>query len=93
MLCFKKLQQLLPCVVFESNAVANVGPVEAHHKLRRLFEPEPRHNLVAGLLVGGGGECDSGYVGELLVQQAQLQVIGAKVMAPLRHAVRLVNGE
>ena len=44
-----------------------------------------------GLGVGGGGECYARYGRELLVQQTQLQVVGTKIMAPLRHAVRLVN--
>ena len=34
-----------------------------------------------------------GTSGKALVQQRQLQVLGAEVVAPLRHAVRLVDGE
>ena len=34
-----------------------------------------------------------GTVGEALVQQRQLQVVGAEVVTPLRHAVRLVDRE
>ena len=90
-LCFQERQQLLPGVVLEANAVANVGPVKAHYKAGGILELQARPNLVPGLLVGGGGECYARYGRELLVQQTQLQVISPKIMAPLRHAVRLVN--
>ena len=77
--------------MFKANAVANVGPVKTHHKAGGILELQARRNLEPGLLVGGGGERNARYVGELLVQQTQLQVISPKIMAPLRHAVRLVN--
>ena len=82
-LCFQERQQLLPGVVLEANAIANVGPVKAHHKAGGILELQARRNLEPSLLVGGGGECYAGHVGELLVQQTQLQVVGTKIMAPL----------
>ncbi|MNU81573.1 hypothetical protein D3C71_712380 [compost metagenome] len=50
-------------------------------------------DLFAGALVGGGGEGDARHVGEHLRQLTQLQVFRAEVVAPLRHAVRFVDGE
>jgi len=43
--------------------------------------------------VGGGGERDARNVREALVQHGQLQVLRAKIVAPLRYAVRLVDRE
>ena len=82
-LCFQKRQQLLPCVVLEANAVADIGAIKAHHKAGGILELQARRNLEPGLLVGGGGECYARYGRELLVQQTQLQVVGTKIMAPL----------
>ena len=92
-LCFQERQQLLPGVVLEANAIANVGPVKAHHKAGAILELKARRNLEPGLLIGGGGECYARYGGELLVQQTQLQIVGTKIMTPLRHTVRLINSK
>ena len=40
---------------------------------------------------GGGREGDEGDPGESLPQHVQLLVVGPEVMAPLGHAVSLVN--
>ncbi|KAG0731573.1 hypothetical protein G6F23_015174 [Rhizopus arrhizus] len=42
---------------------------------------------------GGGGERNARHVGPALVQHRQAQVFRPEVVAPLRHAVRLVDGE
>ena len=41
----------------------------------------------------GSGQRDPRYLGPPFVQRGQLQVVGAEVMAPLGHAVRLVDRE
>ena len=43
--------------------------------------------------VGGSGQRQPGNLGELVEQRAQQAVIGAEVVAPFGHAVRLVDRE
>ncbi len=93
MLAGDEVQQLLAAVGLLDDLVADVGPVERGHELHRVFQLQPVHDLVAGLLVGRGGEGDARHVGELLVQHRQLDVLGPEVVAPLRYAVGLVDGE
>ena len=50
-------------------------------------------DLLARLLIGGGGERDARHAGEAPCEHRQLDVFGTEVVAPLRHAVRLVDGE
>ncbi len=50
-------------------------------------------DLFAGAHVGGGGQRDARHMREQLGQLAQLQVFGTEIVAPLRHAVGLVDGE
>ena len=57
---------------------------------RRL---QPLRDLRVRLLGGGGRQRDPGDLGPALVQHRQLQVVGPEVVPPLRHAVRLVDGE
>ena len=50
-------------------------------------------DVVPGAGIGGGGEGQAGHGGEALRQLAQLQVVGSEVVAPLRQAVGLIDGE
>ncbi len=43
--------------------------------------------------VGGRGERDARHAGKALAQHGELQVLGPEVVAPLRDAMRLVDGE
>ena len=45
----------------------------------------------ARVRVGGGGERDARHAGKRVAQHRELQVLGPEVVAPLRHAVRLVD--
>ncbi|MNQ74351.1 hypothetical protein D3C85_891060 [compost metagenome] len=51
------------------------------------------NDLLTGAHVRRGGQGDARHTGKKLGQLAQLQVFRAEVMAPLRHAMRLVDGE
>ena len=57
----------------------------------RLFELQALDDVGAGDVVGGRGQRDARDVGEALVQQAQRQIFAAEVVAPLAHAMRLVD--
>ena len=56
-------------------------------QLQLLFDVCP------GARIRGGGQGDARYLRKQLVQTIQFLVIGTEVMAPLRHAMRLIDGE
>ena len=89
-----ELEQLRCGVVLFDDRVADVRTVEARRR-RRAPSPrsQPRDDLRARLRVRGGGERDARHAGEALVQHRELQVLGPEIVAPLRHAVRLVDRE
>ena len=59
----------------------------------RVAEREALDDLVARQRVGGRGQRDARHARQALVQDRELQVLGPEVVAPLRHAVRLVDRE
>ena len=93
MLVAKEMQQLGARIVLVDDRVADVRAVEARDEHPRIRESQARSDLGARLRVGGGGQRDSRNVRVTLVQQRQLQVLGPEIVAPLRYAVRLVDGE
>jgi len=75
------------------DAVTDIGAVETADERARLFQPEARADLAARGLVGGGRERDARDAREALVQHRKLHVLRAEIVAPLRDAMRLVDGE
>jgi hypothetical protein len=86
-------EQLAARLVLRLDPVLDVGPVEARHELAGAAQRQPRDDLRAGLLGRGGRHRDPRHRGPPLVQHGQAQVVGPEVVPPLRHAVRLVDGE
>ena len=72
---------------------AEVGAVEAGDVHVRLTQSEPSHDVAAHEGVGGGGEGDDGRAAEAGADGPEVTVARAKIMAPLRDAVRLIDGE
>ena len=91
MLVLDEAQQLRACVCLVDNSVANVRAIEAGSKHARTAKPEASDDLGARLRVGGCSERDARDLRIALVQQRQLQILGAKIVPPLRHAVRFVG--
>jgi hypothetical protein len=89
----EEIEQLPARLGFFGNAVADVGAVEAGDEHARGAEIEPGEDFGARRGVGGGGERDARHVGKAFVQGRQAEVFRAEVVPPLRHAVRLVDGE
>ncbi len=50
-------------------------------------------DFLAGALVRRGGQRQARHLGEEFGELPQLQVFGAEIVAPLRHAMRLVDAE
>ena len=89
----EELQQLVQRLALLDHRVADVGPVEAGDVHGGVGEPETEAHVVARLGVGGGRAGHDGDAGEQAAQPAELDVLGAEVVAPLADAVRLVDGE
>jgi hypothetical protein len=86
-------EQLLQGLVFCLDAILDVGPVEARHKVPGGAEVEALGDLVVSDLGGSRREGDARHGGPAVVQHRQLQVVGAEVVAPLRYTVRLIDRE
>ena len=86
-------QQLLVAVALLDDPVADVGAVEAGDEGLGILQGQPVDDLAAGEIVGGGGERNARHRRKLVSQPAQTDVLGPKVVPPLRDAVRLVNGD
>ena len=89
----EEARELLARAALRHDGVADVRAVEAAHEDPRVPEPEPLGDLAPRGLVRGGGERDARHAGIALVQHRELEVLGPEVVAPLRDAVRLVDGE
>ena len=80
-------------VVAQADAVADVGAIEAGDELPRVLQRKPLDDFLARALVRRGGERDARHLRKTLVQDRQLAVLRPEIVAPLRHAVRLVDRE
>ena len=88
-----EVEQLPAHLELGTDAVLDVGPVEARHEVPGALEREARRDLAVRGLGGRGGEGDARHVGPALGELGEREVVGAEVVAPLRHAVRLVDRE
>ena len=73
--------------------IPDVGPIETRDKAWRVGKPEAVGNLLPREVVGRRGERDTRHVRETLGDDGQADIFGAEVVAPLRHAMRLVDRE
>ena len=73
------------------DAVLDVRPVEARDEVPGVGQTQALGDLPVRRLGRRRGERDARNAGELLAEVAEREVVGAEVVAPLRHAVRLVD--
>ena len=85
-------QQLRARVALLDHAIADVRPIEAGDEDPR-FDQQALGDLLPRRHIGSGGQRDARHGAEALAQHRELAVLGPEVMAPLRHAVRFVDGE
>ena len=93
MLFLQEPQQLLLGIAALADAVADVGAVKTGNKPCWILQGQALHDLVAGGHIGRRGQRHPGHARKTLGQRRQTQVLGPEVMAPLRHAMRLVDGD
>ncbi len=75
------------------DGVADVRPVEAGDETGGAVQAEALADVPARLRIGGGGQGEERHRRKELAQAAELEILGAKIVPPLRDAVRLVDGE
>ena len=80
-------------VLFLHHAVTDVGPIEAGDELACPRQPELLDDLGAGHGVRGGRQGDTRHLGVALVEDGEPDVLRPEVVAPLRYAVGLIDGE
>ena len=83
--------QLLLGIVLESDAVANVWTIKASNKLFRIFQLQTADNFPTGTLVRGRSAM-RGTSGNNSCK-TELQVVSAKIVAPLRNTVGFIDSE
>ncbi len=86
-------EELLPWVGLGHDPVLDVGPVEAGDEVPGRRQVQPLSDLLVGGAGGRGGEGDPRDVRPALAEQGEGEVVGAEVVAPLGHAVGLVDRE
>ena len=92
-LFLNEIQQLLFAVVFFHDLIIDIRPVETGNEFRRIGQFEIVLHIGAGFRIGGGGERDTRHVWITVGQNTELLVFGAKIVPPLAHAMRFVNGK
>ena len=85
--------QLAARVVALDDRIADIGPVEAGGEDARIGEAEPLDDIVPGGGVGGSGQRYARHAGIVGGDRGELAILGAKIVAPLADAVRLVDGD
>ncbi len=88
-----KGEQLLARIVLFDDPVTDIGPVKARNKDTRVVERQALNDLVTRQCIGRRRQRDARHGREAFVQHRELDVLGPEVVAPLRHAVRLVDRE
>jgi hypothetical protein len=72
---------------------ADVRAIEAADEKARASQGQALDDLAPGAFVGRRRQRDARHAGEAFRQHRELQVLGPEVVAPLRHAVGLVDGD
>ena len=93
MLILDQLHQLPARRRLLRNPVLNVRPIKTRNKMARLTHGQPPRQFIMGSRGGGCRQCDTRHGGKTLMQNRQTQVVSPKIMTPLGHTVRLINGK
>ena len=92
-LAAEKIKQLTGRVGLPDDAVLDVGPVEGGDEVPGVVELEARCDLGVRRLGRRGRQRNPRYVRPPLVEVGEHEVLRPEVVAPLRHAMRFVDGE
>ena len=89
----KECHQLLARLLLWHDAIEDVWPIETRQESLGVSQMQALDDFLPRALVSRGSQRKAWDIGEKLSQLTELQVLGSKIVPPLRHAVRLVNGE
>ena len=92
-MCGEEVADLPARLVLGGEAQVEVRPVEAVDDGARRSREKLGDDVAPRGGIGGGGERDHLDAAERLAEAGERPVFGAEVVAPLRYAVRLVDGE
>jgi hypothetical protein len=67
--------------------------VRATDETNGIGEIEPHHDFVARAGIGRCRQRHTRHAGKMLLQYVQPKIVLAEIVAPLRHAVRFVDGD
>ncbi len=88
---FDEIRDLLAAAGFGLHRQTQVGPIEPVDEHRRPAAEQLCHNIGARSGIGRRGERDRLHAAEVGLHRAERRVFGAKIVAPLRNAMRLVD--
>ena len=93
MVLLDKFPHPLAAIIALGDAIKDIGAIETVNEALRALEVELRFDFAEGAPVGRCRQRNARNPGKTLMQACQVLVIGPEVVAPLRYAVRLVDGE
>jgi hypothetical protein len=88
----QKIQDLALQLVPPSHLIADVGPVKARQGHTVCTNAKLSRDIGAGLAVCRGGQCNPRHAGQPIAERLQAAIFGPEIMAPLRHAMRFIDG-
>src|SRR5216684_6913468 len=78
-------------ILLLDDLVSDIRSIETSDKTRRAGKPEPLDDLLSREFISGSGQRDARHVRKTLGNDRQPDIFRAKVVPPLRHAMRLVD--
>src|SRR5260370_15732389 len=73
--------------------IAKIGSMKAGNIFMRIAQPDVISDDRRHLPGGAGGKRSDRKAGETIAQRAELAILRTKFVAPLRDAMRLINGK
>ena len=87
----EECQQLAFRVDLAAHDIADIGAIKTRDELRRVLERQSFDNILAGRFRCRRRQRHAGHAGKRLRKLTERQVVFAKIMAPLRDAMCLVD--
>ena len=89
----QQIEQLRGLAHLWCGGEVQVGPMEAGDEHLRRIHAQRLQDVGARARIGGGGQRDARHAREAIRQTRELAILRTKLVAPLRHAMRLVDRE
>ena len=89
----QQVEQLRGLAHLRRGGDMQVRSMEAGDEHLRRLHLQRTQDVVARARIGGRGQRDARHAGELIGQAGQPAILRAELVAPLRHAMRLVDRE